>query len=232
MYETRYHRPSTPRRGRGALCGRFRRPLPRRRTDADPDHEAAACRAVGRHRLVRHAELQGICGERRRRRHRRRTRPRRRCARPTRCGRRSPRSPTSPATIGDPAVRHRGTIGGSLANNDPAADYPAVVMALNATIRTDKRTIAARGFLHGAVRRLRSKRGSYRLGLVSGPGEGGVRQVQEPRLALCDGRRLRGEAQGRRGPRRRHRRPWRRRIPLGRTRTGADRVWTPDAWRR
>ena len=52
-------------------------------------------------------------------------------------------------TIGDPAVRHRGTIGGSLANNDPAADYPAAVMALNATIRTDKRTIDAEDFFQG-----------------------------------------------------------------------------------
>ena len=52
-------------------------------------------------------------------------------------------------TIGDPAVRHRGTIGGSLANNDPAADYPAAVMALNATIRTDKRTLAAEDFFQG-----------------------------------------------------------------------------------
>ena len=45
------------------------------------------------------------------------------------------------ATIGDPAVRHRGTIGGSLANNDPAADYPAAVLALGATIRTNQRSI-------------------------------------------------------------------------------------------
>jgi carbon-monoxide dehydrogenase medium subunit len=45
--------------------------------------------------------------------------------------------------IGDPAVRHRGTIGGSLANNDPAADYPAAVLALGATVKTNKRTIAA-----------------------------------------------------------------------------------------
>src|SRR5262249_22760907 len=47
------------------------------------------------------------------------------------------------ATIGDPAVRHRGTIGGSLANNDPAADYPAAVLGLGATIHTSKRAIAA-----------------------------------------------------------------------------------------
>lgn len=51
--------------------------------------------------------------------------------------------------IGDPAVRHRGTIGGSLANNDPAADYPAIVLALGATIHTDKREIAAADFFMG-----------------------------------------------------------------------------------
>jgi carbon-monoxide dehydrogenase medium subunit len=51
--------------------------------------------------------------------------------------------------IGDPAVRHRGTIGGSVANNDPAADYPAAMLALNATIKTNKREIAADEFFQG-----------------------------------------------------------------------------------
>jgi aerobic carbon-monoxide dehydrogenase medium subunit len=51
--------------------------------------------------------------------------------------------------IGDPAVRYRGTIGGSIANNDPAADYPAAVLALGATIKTNKRTIAADEFFKG-----------------------------------------------------------------------------------
>jgi carbon-monoxide dehydrogenase medium subunit len=51
--------------------------------------------------------------------------------------------------IGDPAVRNRGTIGGSIANNDPAADYPAAVVALNATVRTNKREIAADSFFTG-----------------------------------------------------------------------------------
>jgi aerobic carbon-monoxide dehydrogenase medium subunit len=51
--------------------------------------------------------------------------------------------------IGDPAVRYCGTIGGSLANNDPAADYPAAVLALNATVKTNKRTIAADEFFKG-----------------------------------------------------------------------------------
>jgi len=51
--------------------------------------------------------------------------------------------------IGDPAVRHRGTIGGSLANNDPAADYPAAVLALGATITTNKRSIGADDYFKG-----------------------------------------------------------------------------------
>ncbi|MCG6885083.1 MAG: xanthine dehydrogenase family protein subunit M [Silicimonas sp.] len=51
--------------------------------------------------------------------------------------------------IGDPAVRHRGTLGGSVANNDPAADYPAAMLALGATIKTDKREIAADDFFTG-----------------------------------------------------------------------------------
>lgn len=45
--------------------------------------------------------------------------------------------------IGDPQVRNRGTLGGSLANSDPAADYPAAVIALAAAIETDRREIAA-----------------------------------------------------------------------------------------
>ncbi|MBB3611966.1 xanthine dehydrogenase family protein subunit M [Rhizobium sp. BK602] len=51
--------------------------------------------------------------------------------------------------IGDPHVRHMGTIGGSVANNDPAADYPAAMLALAATIVTDKRQIAADDFFTG-----------------------------------------------------------------------------------
>jgi carbon-monoxide dehydrogenase medium subunit len=51
--------------------------------------------------------------------------------------------------IGDPAVRHRGTIGGSVANNDPNADYPAACLGLGATIVTNKRKIAADEFFKG-----------------------------------------------------------------------------------
>jgi carbon-monoxide dehydrogenase medium subunit len=51
--------------------------------------------------------------------------------------------------IGDPAVRNRGTIGGSVANNDPAADYPAALVALGATVHTTKREIPAEQFFTG-----------------------------------------------------------------------------------
>jgi aerobic carbon-monoxide dehydrogenase medium subunit len=51
--------------------------------------------------------------------------------------------------IGDPAVRHMGTIGGSIANNDPNADYPAACLALGATIVTNKRRIKADDYFTG-----------------------------------------------------------------------------------
>ena len=51
--------------------------------------------------------------------------------------------------IGDPQVRNRGTIGGSIANNDPAADYPSACIALNATIHTNSRKISADKFFTG-----------------------------------------------------------------------------------
>ena len=68
--------------------------------------------------------------DRDRRRHRRTTTsPRPRC-----CSRRVPMLAEAAATIGDPQVRNRGTLGGSLAHADPAADYPAVMLALDADI--------------------------------------------------------------------------------------------------
>ncbi len=51
--------------------------------------------------------------------------------------------------IGDNQVRHRGTMGGSLANNDPSACYPAAVLAIGATIHTDKRAIEAEEYFQG-----------------------------------------------------------------------------------
>src|ERR1700754_292945 len=51
--------------------------------------------------------------------------------------------------LGDPAVRYRGTIGGSIANNDPAADFPAALVSLGATVKTNKRSISADDFFKG-----------------------------------------------------------------------------------
>ncbi len=51
--------------------------------------------------------------------------------------------------IGDPMVRYRGTIGGSIANSDPSADYPAAVIGLGATIKTNKRDVAADDYFKG-----------------------------------------------------------------------------------
>ena len=51
--------------------------------------------------------------------------------------------------IGDPQVRNRGTIGGSIANNDPSADYPSACLALNATIHTNSRKVEAEKFFKG-----------------------------------------------------------------------------------
>jgi len=51
--------------------------------------------------------------------------------------------------IGDPQVRNRGTLGGSIANSDPASDYPAAVLALDAVIKTDRREIAADDYYLG-----------------------------------------------------------------------------------
>lgn len=62
---------------------------------------------------------------------------------------RLPALATLAAGIGDRQVRNRGTLGGALAHNDPAGDYPAAVLALGATIRTDRRTIAADDFFIG-----------------------------------------------------------------------------------
>ena len=56
---------------------------------------------------------------------------------------------TVAAGIGDPAVRHRGTIGGSISNNDPSADYPAALLGLDARIVTSTRELAAEDFFEG-----------------------------------------------------------------------------------
>ena len=92
--------------------------------------------------------------------------------------------------IGDPQVRNKGTIGGSVANNDPAADYPAALVGLDATVVTDRRSIAADGLLHRACSRPRLEAGrAGDRGALPAPAQGGLREVPEPRLALRHRRR-------------------------------------------
>jgi xanthine dehydrogenase iron-sulfur cluster and FAD-binding subunit A len=100
------------------------------------------------------------------------------------------------SSIGDPHVRNRGTIGGSVANNDPAADYPAALLALGATIASNKREIAADDFFKGLFETalkangatIMQTNGFYRIVPVASAGQSGLQMGG-------DGQRLGGWAQ-------------------------------------
>ena len=111
------------------------------------------------------------------------------------------------AHIGDPAVRNRGTIGGSLANNDPAADYPAAVLGLDAKIHTNKRLIDADPYFTGMFETALEEDEIITEVTFPHPEESGLRQIPEPGIPLCNGGRFRGE-NAHRHSRGRHRR-WR-----------------------
>ena len=100
--------------------------------------------------------------------------------------------------IGDPQVRNRGTIGGSISNNDPAADYPGALLALGATVRTNKREIPADDFFTGMFETALAPRRDRHRGALPEAGEGRLRQVPEPGQPLLDGRRVRGADRRRR----------------------------------
>ena len=113
------------------------------------------------------------------------------------------------AGIGDPAVRNRGTIGGSVANNDPSADYPAAVLALDATVVTDRREIAADAFFRGLFETALEPGEIITALRFPGAVRRGLCQIQIAGVALCGGRRVRGE-ESRKGPGRGDRRGTRR----------------------
>ena len=122
--------------------------------------------------------------------------------------------------IGDPHVRNMGTIGGSLANNDPAADYPAAALALGATIVTNKRRIGAQDFFTGLFETALETGELITQGELPDPAKGRIHEVPQPGLALRAGRRLRRQDGGRRS-RRRDRRRLERRLPRRGVRSGA-----------
>ena len=108
--------------------------------------------------------------------------------------------------IGDPAVRHMGTIGGSIANNDPTADYPAACLALGATIITNKRRIKADDFFTGMFSTALEP--TEIITKVSFPlPKKAAYKIPQPGVALRAGRRIRRQAR-QRNSRRGH---WRRR---------------------
>ena len=95
--------------------------------------------------------------------------------------------------IGDPAVRNRGTIGGSLANNDPAACYPSAVLASGATVVTNKRRIAADDYFQGLFTTALDEGEIITEVIFPIPRKGGLCEVQPARQPLCPDRGLRRE---------------------------------------
>ena len=96
--------------------------------------------------------------------------------------------------IGDPAVRHRGTIGGSVANNDPNADYPAAVLGLGATVITNKRRIAADDFFKGLFETALEPDEIIVRFQFPKVNKAAYVKFPQPGLALCAGRRVRVQA--------------------------------------
>ncbi len=126
------------------------------------------------------------------------------------------------SVLGDPQVRYRGTIGGSIANNDPAADFPAAVLALGASVKTDKRSIAGDDFFKGLFTTALADGEIITAGRVPDSGQGGLLEDAASRLALRPDRRVRGEDESGRCPRCRHRRLAERRDAGAGDRGGAE----------
>ena len=99
--------------------------------------------------------------------------------------------------IGDAQVRNAGTIGGSVAHNDPAADYPAACVALGATIVTDRREIHADHFFQGMFMTPLEDDEVITAVRFPVPDARGLRQVRESRVEVR-GRRGDGRQEGRR----------------------------------
>jgi aerobic carbon-monoxide dehydrogenase medium subunit len=99
--------------------------------------------------------------------------------------------------IGDPQVRNMGTLGGSIANNDPAADYPGALLALDATVRTNKREIAADDFLTGMFETALADDEIIREVHFKKPDVGSYQKFREPGIALRHRRLLRRAARRR-----------------------------------
>ena len=123
--------------------------------------------------------------------------------------------------IGDPAVRHMGTIGGSVANNDPTADYPAACLGLGATIITNKRRIKADDFFTGMFSTALEPAEIITKVSFPLPKKAAYQKFRNQASRYRAGRRVRRQAR-QRDPRRGHRRRRQRRVPRHRVRGGAE----------
>ena len=99
--------------------------------------------------------------------------------------------------IGDPHVRNMGTIGGSIANNDPAADYPAAMVALNAVIHTNSRQISASDFFTGMFETALNDGEIITAVTFDAPEKAAYQKFPNPAIALCHGGRIRRQGQWR-----------------------------------
>ena len=107
--------------------------------------------------------------------------------------------------IGDRQVRNMGTLGGSIAHNDPAADWPAALLGLGATVQTNKRKIAADDFFKGMYETALAADEIITAVSFPVPKKAGYVKFPNPGFPLRAGRRVR-RADGQRSPGRRHRR--------------------------
>lgn len=91
------------------------------------------------------------------------------------------------SVLGDPQVRYLGTIGGSIANNDPAADYPAAMIALDATIHTDRRELKASEFFVGLLETALEEDEMVTAVSFTAPERSGYEKFRNPasRYAMC-----------------------------------------------
>lgn len=91
------------------------------------------------------------------------------------------------SVLGDPQVRYMGTIGGAVANNDPAADYPAAMLALDATIHTNKREIKASDFFVGLLETALEDDELLTAVSFTAPDKSGYEKFRNPasRYAMC-----------------------------------------------
>ena len=222
MYAFEYHRPSTRRRGRRAAAGRDRRQAPGRRPDPDPDAEAAPRAAVRPGRPRRHRRAQGDPGRRRQA---------SRSARMTHAcrGRRARRTSqrrdpgarrSSPSSIGDPQVRNRGTHRRLDRQQRPGGRLPGRGRsALNATVHTNQREIAADDFFTGMFETALERRRDHHRGALPEAGQGGLREVPQPGEPLRARRRVRRADRRRRAGRGHRRGPVR--VPAAASSRGA-----------